>query len=78
MAVKKYSEGCANCYMYYLDRERGRDGSEIYRVKNNFNLPMKHTRGGEWKIPPGALLNVCLTSDFSLKKRTDGEMKYGT
>lgn len=65
---KKYSEGCANCYMYYLDRERGRDGSEIYRVKNNFYLPMKHTRGGEWKIPPGALLHVCLTSDFFLEE----------
>ncbi|MEE0835611.1 MAG: DUF5131 family protein [Clostridia bacterium] len=65
---KKYSEGCLNCYMYYLDRERGNDGSKIYRVKNNFNLPLKRTRDGKWKIPAGALLHVCLTSDFFLEE----------
>ena len=27
---KKYSEGCEHCYMYYLDSQRDKDGSEIY------------------------------------------------
>lgn len=30
---KKYSEGCENCYMYYLDSQRDKDGSKIYKVK---------------------------------------------
>jgi len=28
------SEGCENCYMYYLDDMRDNDGSEIYRTLN--------------------------------------------
>ena len=27
---KKVSEGCAHCYMYYVDNLRGNDGGEIY------------------------------------------------
>ena len=38
---KKYSEGCENCYMYFLDSQRDKDGSNIYKVKTNFNLPLK-------------------------------------
>ena len=32
----KFSEGCRNCYMYFLDRMRGQSGAQIYKVKNNF------------------------------------------
>ena len=28
----KCSEGCKNCYMYALDKQRGQDGSVIYKV----------------------------------------------
>ena len=63
---KKYSEGCENCYMYYLDSQRDKDGSDIYKVKTNFNLPLKKSRNGEYKIPSGAVLRVCMTSDFFL------------
>ena len=56
---RKYSEGCAHCYMYYLDAQRDRDGSEIYRTKTNFNLPVKKTRQGAYKIPSGTMLHVC-------------------
>ena len=34
----KKSEGCLNCYMYYLDNERGKSGGEIYKVKTNSDL----------------------------------------
>ena len=44
---KKYSEGCENCYMYFLDSQRDKDGSEIYKVKTNFNLPLKFLCFGE-------------------------------
>ena len=28
----KCSEGCAHCYMYFLDSQRGHNGAEIYRT----------------------------------------------
>lgn len=65
---RKYTEGCENCYMYFLDAQRDRDGSEIYKVKTNFNLPLKKTRTGEYKIPSGSSLRVCMTSDFFLEE----------
>lgn len=64
----KYSEGCEHCYMYFLDSKREKNGSEIYKVKNNFNLPLKKTRSGEYKIPSGATIRVCMTSDFFLEE----------
>lgn len=68
---RKYSEGCAHCYMYYLDAQRDKDGSEIYRTKTNFNLPVKKTRQGAYKIPSGTMLHVCMTSDFFLQEADD-------
>ena len=65
---KKYSEGCENCYMYFLDSQRDKDGSKIYKVKTNFNLPLKKRRNGEYKIPSGATIRVCMTSDFFLEE----------
>lgn len=65
---RKYSEGCEHCYMYYLDRMRNRDGSKIYKVATNFRLPLKKTRSGEYKIPSGETVHVCLTSDFFLEE----------
>lgn len=65
---RKYSEGCAHCYMYYLDAERDKDGSEIYKVKTNFDLPIKKSRDGNYKIPSGSTVHVCLTSDFFLEE----------
>lgn len=65
---KKYSEGCENCYMFYLDEQRGKNGSEIYKVKNNFNMPLKKDRYGNYKIQSNTLVRVCLTSDFFLEE----------
>ena len=65
---RKYSEGCLHCYMFYLDAQRGKDGGDIYRTKTNFNLPLKKTRAGEYKIPSGSTVHVCLTSDFFLEE----------
>ncbi len=64
----KYSEGCENCYMFYQDKEREKDGSVIYKVKTNFNLPLKKDRQGNFKIKSGAYVRVCMTSDFFLKE----------
>lgn len=65
---RKYSEGCEHCYMYFLDKQRDRDGSQIYKVKTNFTLPIRKDRKGEYKIKSGSSLRVCMTSDFFLEE----------
>ena len=65
--VKK-SEGCANCYMYFLDKQRGQDGSRVYKVKNNFNYPLQKDKNGNYKIQSGEHIRVCMTSDFFVEE----------
>ena len=36
----KCSEGCQNCYMYFLDRMRDQNGAEIYKTKSGFSYPI--------------------------------------
>ncbi len=62
----KCSPGCANCYVYYLDKCHDKDASIITRSKTAFNLPLKKTRSGEYKIPAGSEVATCFTSDFFL------------
>ena len=63
----KCSEGCANCYMYFLDRLRDQDGSSIYKTKSGFKYPLQKNRSGEYKIKSGEMIRVCMTSDFFLE-----------
>ncbi len=65
---RKYSEGCDNCYMFYLDKQRDKDGALISKTKTNFKLPLSKTRAGEFKIPSGSRVRVCMTSDFFLEE----------
>ena len=65
----KYSEGCAHCYMYFLDEihhvpERA---SEITRT-GDFDKPLKKDRQGRYKIPAGYCLRVNMTSDTFLEE----------
>lgn len=64
----KYSEGCKNCFMYYLDEQRGQDGSKISKNKNDWNLPLKKDRNGNPKIKSGEFVRVCMSSDFFLEE----------
>lgn len=64
----KCSPGCLNCYVYYLDKKRDKDASIITRSKTNFNLPLKKTRNGEYKISSGSEVATCFTSDFFIKE----------
>jgi protein gp37 len=54
--------------MYYLDRMRDMDGSNIFRTKNNFDYPLHTDRKGCYKIQSGEMIRVCMTSDFFLKE----------
>ncbi len=65
---RKVSEGCQNCYMYFLDEMREQDGSYIYKVKNKFDYPLKKNKDGMYKIKSGAQVRVCMTSDFFLEE----------
>ncbi len=64
----KISEGCKNCFMYYLDEQRGVDGSQISKNKTDWNLPLKKDRQGNFKIKSGEFVRVCMTSDFFLNE----------
>ena len=65
---RKCSEGCENCYMYFLDRMREQDGSRIYRTKNGFRYPLSKDRQGKYKVKSGEMIRVCMTSDFFLEE----------
>lgn len=60
----KCSEGCRNCYMYYLDRKREvKIPSYIVRKTNNFDYPLKKGKNKQYKVRPGEKLMVNMTSD---------------
>ena len=65
---KKVSEGCQNCYMFFLDRLRDKDGSVIYRTQAGFNYPLSRDRNGRYKVRSGEIIRVCMTSDFFLEE----------
>ena len=64
----KCSPGCKNCYVFYLDSLRDKDADVIVKSKFGFNLPLKKTRGGAFKIPSGGEIATCFTSDFFIKE----------
>lgn len=62
---KKISEGCQNCYMYYLDKihKNNKSSSEVYKT-TSFNYPLQKDRLGNYKISSGEQIRVCMSSDF--------------
>ena len=74
---KKYSEGCQNCYVYYLDGMRGRNGADVYRTKTDIRYPLSKNRTGKYRIQSGEMISVCMTSNFSWRKRTTDDPKPG-
>ncbi len=66
---KKISEGCQNCYMYYLDKTRNPEAkSSIVTLTNNFDYPLKKDRFKEYKIKSGEMLRVNMTSDTFIQE----------
>ncbi len=62
------SEGCQNCYAYFLDKRYGRDTNEVVKNKSDFNLPVKKDKEGNWKLPDGVFVRVCMASDFFIEE----------
>ena len=63
----KVSEGCAHCYMYFLDGKRGIDTSKVFRTEN-FGLPLQRKRDGSYRIASGMQLYVGLSTDFFVEE----------
>lgn len=47
---RKYSEGCQNCYMFYLDRVHGSvmPSTLVYKT-SSMNYPLSKHRNGSYK-----------------------------
>lgn len=54
-----------NCYVFSIDASHGLDGSRVYRTAD-FDLPVRKSRGGGYKIASGQEVVTCLSSDFFL------------
>ncbi len=65
---RKCSEGCVNCYMYYLDKIHGNGDSSIIRQTGNMYYPLSKNRSGGFKIKSGETIRVCMTSDFFIEE----------
>lgn len=59
----KISPGCAHCYVYRTDEKYGRDSSQVARTQD-FDLPIRRDRNGQYKIPSGEMVYTCFTSDY--------------
>lgn len=60
----KCSEGCKNCYVYFLDKIHNGNDSSVVTKTTAFNYPLSKFRNGKYKIQSGETLRVCMTSDF--------------
>jgi protein gp37 len=62
----KYSEGCQNCYVYRIDKLAGRQSDTVHR-NTDFDMPVKRTRDGSYKVRSEDTVYTCLSSDFFLE-----------
>ena len=63
----KKSEGCLHCYVFRRDAEFEKDTNTVAKT-STFNLPVRRSRQGEWKVPSGTLMWTCFTSDFFIEE----------
>lgn len=60
----KYSEGCANCYVYRMDARHDKDSSLVTKTQA-YDLPLRHARDGSYKLKSSdGVVYTCFTSDF--------------
>lgn len=51
-----------------MDKRYGGDTNEAVRNKSDFNLPVKKTRNGDYKLPDWCFVRVCMASDFFIEE----------
>ncbi len=64
---RKISPGCMNCYVYRRDSFVGKDASIVSKTKS-FDLPVRKSRNGGFKIRLNAEVFTCGTSDFFIEE----------
>ena len=65
---KKYSPGCANCYVYRRDSQFDRDASQVAKTAS-FSLPIQKNRAGQYRLTAqDNPIYTCMTSDFFLEE----------
>lgn len=64
---RKISEGCRHCYVYRQDAAHDRDSSRIRRTAA-FDLPVRRSRDGRFRVPAGERVYTCFTSDFLVEE----------
>jgi len=50
-----------------MDEQYGRDATKITKTQS-FDLPIKKSRNGEYKIRPGSYIYTCFSSDFFIEE----------
>ena len=61
---RKYSAGCRHCYMYKLDEVHDvPEKSARFELTKDIHKPLARDKYGNFKIPPGYILRVNMTSD---------------
>lgn len=72
----KKSEGCQNCYMFYLDKiHDNKKASNLVYKTNNMRYPLQRNKDGSYKIKAGEKLRVCMTSDFFVPEADEWRME---
>lgn len=64
---RKISDGCKNCYMFTSDKKKNIDSTKVTKT-NNFDLPIKRNRYGEYKVKSGDIVYLCFTSDLLIEE----------
>lgn len=64
---RKLSEGCRHCYVYRQDERFAADSREVRRTAS-FDLPVRRSRSGRFRIPGGERVYTCFTSDFLVEE----------
>ena len=60
---RKYSAGCAHCYVYRRDAKYELDASQV-RKNAAFDLPVRRLRDGSYRLKGPDEVATCFTSDF--------------
>ncbi len=64
---RKISEGCRHCYVYRQDARHGLASDEVRRTAA-FDLPVRRSRDGRFRIPARETVYTCFTSDFLVEE----------
>lgn len=73
----KCSEGCQNCYAYFMDKRYGRDTNEVVRNKSDLIYQLKRTEQVIGNCPVAPLSVSVWPATSFWKKRIPGALRLG-